>query len=519
MRRLPLYIFILLIITKINAQSYGELSVITASGTTQIPTYTREHTIYFSIKDFAEASSINYYYNEKNRKFELKFENYLLKITARNPYYVITERATGKQNIFQLPTSSYYQDGRIYIPLLASIRIIGLVYGKELIFSAPNKLLVGNNLSKVDFDLFRESTDASSNTLFNISGLTVSEKSNGILIRIRSNKKIPSYYSSYRDNVLTIIFRQVHADVAKTDRDKLNGLVKKIQTKNVGSDSEFKFYVGDNYSTHEVMNADGGNDILITIHNKMFTAAEDERKTREKWEFDVIVLDPGHGGKDPGALGLNNIKEKDINLDVALILGKLIEKKKKDVKVVYTRKKDEFVDIYKRGKIANENKGKLFISIHCNSTINKPVNTNGIEVYLLRPGRTEEAIAIAERENSVIKYEDDPSRYEQLTDENFILVSMAHSSFMKYSESFAEMLNSQFYHNTKLRARGVKQAGFYVLVGASMPSVLIETGFITNKKDSNYLKSSSGQHQLAEAIFDAINEYSQYYKEQMEAEL
>ena len=519
MRTLPLYIFILLIITKINAQPYGEISLVTASGTKSIPTYTREETIYFSIKDFAEASSVNYYYNEKNRKFELKFENYLLKITARNPYYVITERTSGKQNIFQLPTSSYFQDGRIFIPLLFSIRIIGLVYGRDLIFSAPNKLFVGDKLNRVDIDLFTESADASLNTYYNISGLTVSQKTNGTLIRIHSNKKIPSYYSSYRDSILTIIFRQVNADIEKTNRDRLSGLIEKIETKNIGSDSEFKFYVGEKYSTNEVMNAEGNNDILITIHNKMFTTAEDERKTREKWEFDVIVLDPGHGGKDPGALGINNIKEKDINLGVALRLGKLIEKKIKDVKVVYTRNTDKFVDIYKRGKIANESGGKLFISIHCNSTKKKPVNTNGIEVYLLRPGRTEEAIAIAERENSVIKYEDDPSRYEQLTDENFILVSMAHSSFMKYSESFADMLNSQFKHNTKLKARGVKQAGFYVLVGASMPSVLIETGFITNNKDSNYLKSNSGQQQLAEAIFDAINEYSQYYKEQMEAEL
>ncbi len=119
----------------------------------------------------------------------------------------------------------------------------------------------------------------------------------------------------------------------------------------------------------------------------------------------------------------------------------------------------------------------------------------------------------------VIEYEDDPTRYEQLTDENFILVSMAHSSYMKYSESFADMLNTQFKHNTKLKARGVKQAGFYVLVGASMPSVLIESGFITNKKDVNYLKSSSGQTQLAEAMFEAIEEYRQYYVKQMEAEL
>jgi N-acetylmuramoyl-L-alanine amidase len=519
MRKLLLYIFLLSSVIQINAQPYGELSLVTETGTTKIPTYTREKTIYFSIKDFAEANSVNYYYNEKNRKFELKFENYLLKITGRNPYYVITERTTGKQRVYQLPTSSYYKDGRIFIPLVFSIRIIGLAYGKKLILTAPKTLLVGNNIDGVNIDLFTEHGIATSNTFFNINGLKVSEKANGTLIRVYSNKRIPSYYSSHKDGVLTIIFRQVNADVSKTNKNNLSGLIKRIETENVGSDAEFKFYVGEEYSTNEVMNADGNYDIIITIHNKVFTTAEDERKTREKWEFDIIVLDPGHGGKDPGAIGIYNIKEKNVNLEVALRVGKLIEKKMKDVKVVYTRKTDKFVDLYKRGKIANENGGKLFISIHCNSTKKKQTSTNGIEVYLLRPGRTEEAIAIAERENSVIEYEDDPSRYEQLTDENFILVSMAHSSYMKYSESFADMLNSQFKHNTRLKARGIKQAGFYVLVGASMPSVLIESGFITNKRDINYLNSSSGQQQLAEAIFDAINEYSKYYNQQMEAEL
>ncbi len=112
----------------------------------------------------------------------------------------------------------------------------------------------------------------------------------------------------------------------------------------------------------------------------------------------------------------------------------------KDVKVVYTRKTDKFVELYKRGQIANENDGKLFISIHCNSTPKKPTNASGFEVYLLRPGRTKEAISIAERENSVIQYEDNPGRYKALTDENFILVSMAQSSYMKYSEKFSDII-------------------------------------------------------------------------------
>src|SRR3970282_2988322 len=116
-----------------------------------------------------------------------------------------------------------------------------------------------------------------------------------------------------------------------------------------------------------------------------------------------------------------------------------MKKEMPEVKIIYTRKDDTFIDLYRRGKIANENNGKLFISIHCNSTKKKTTDVNGAEVYLLRPGRTEKAIEIAETENSVIKYEENPQRYEKLTDENFILVSMAHSAYIKYSENFSEL--------------------------------------------------------------------------------
>ena len=155
---------------------------------------------------------------------------------------------------------------------------------------------------------------------------------------------------------------------------------------------------------------------------------------------------------------------------------------------------------------------KLWTSIHCNSTAKKPTNASGIEVYLLRPGRTKEAIDIAAFENSVISLEDDPNRYQKLTDENFILVSMAHSSNMRYSESFADMLNTEWVKQARIPSRGIKQAGFYVLVGASMPSVLIEAGFLSNKNDAKYLSSKSGQKQIASSIYDAIVKYRQYYE-------
>ncbi|GBD88816.1 N-acetylmuramoyl-L-alanine amidase AmiA precursor [bacterium BMS3Abin03] len=513
-----LYILFFLLFANATAQNFDMVYIQSGGTVKPIPAYTREGILYFSIRDFAEALNINYFFNEKNGKFELKFNNYLLKVTSKNPYLVITERVSGSQWIFQLPTSSYYLKQLIFVPLKYIIGPVAKAYGREIIFAQPNKLIIGGKIIG-DKQWFTHSTEYKKTGAFDVTGIMISEKANGTLIKIQTSKRIPSYYSSFKDGILTLIFRKVNADVSRINRDHLNGLIKKIETKNIGPDTEFKIVVGKGYSTYEVMNVEGSNDIIVTIHNKIFTNFENELKTQKKWGFDVIVIDPGHGGKDPGAIGIGKVKEKDINLSVALKLGKLIEKNMKDVKVVYTRKTDKFVDLYKRGKIANEKDGKLFISIHCNSTKKKPTDVNGIEVYLLRPGRTSEAITIAERENSVIEYEDDPARYKKLTDENFILVSMAHSAYMKYSETFADLLNNEFKHNTKLKARGVKQAGFYVLVGASMPNVLIETGFISNKKDAIFLKSHNGQKQLAEAIFDAIKSYRKFYEKEMEAEL
>lgn len=224
-----------------------------------------------------------------------------------------------------------------------------------------------------------------------------------------------------------------------------------------------------------------------------------------------MVLDAGHGGKDAGAVGTNKVFEKDVNLAVALKVGDLIRKNLPGVKVIYTRDDDRFVELYKRGKIANEKEGDLFISIHCNSTPERNSKARGTEVYLLRPGKTKDAIDIAKTENSVIKYEDDPARYKELDDENYILTSMAHAAYMHHSEKFAGLLNKSFKEHTDRASRGVKQAGFYVLVGASMPNVLIELGFISNVEEEKYLASEKGQNQLAKAIFEGIKSYKDYY--------
>lgn len=241
----------------------------------------------------------------------------------------------------------------------------------------------------------------------------------------------------------------------------------------------------------------------------------DFASAKKKWALDVIVLDAGHGGKDAGTIGFGKTKEKDVALGIVKKLGAMLKKELHGTKIVYTRTDDTFVELDRRGQIANENGGKLFISVHCNSTPKKPSKANGFEVYILRPGRNDDAVRVAEMENAVIKLEDNPKRYKPLTDEQFIVVSMAQSAFVKYSDMAAAMISAEVKKLREIGIRGVNQAGFLVLVGASMPNMLIETGFLSNKNDEKFLKSERGQTRMASAICRAIKAYRTRYEAQI----
>ncbi len=496
------------------SQNISKLTLISNGKTSYIPVYDREGTIYISVKPFADALSMDYSFQPETERIILSFPNYKLFITAKDPFLVLQKNDGGGSEVIQLPTSTYSFGNQIYIPLKYSLDALVKASGIDLSFQAPAALIVKN--SNPVKTVTPSVTAASSQ--YNISAITFSEKANGTLLRISSDKRIYSYNSSFRNGIVTFIFRNVNIDASAIDQTKDEGLVKWIRAKNIKSDAEIQIGVNKNYTSNEVLNVSNSNDIMIALYNKIFENHSIKNKEKAKYQFNVIVIDAGHGGKDSGTIGVDGIKEKNINLAIALKLGKDIQEQMKDVKVVYTRKTDKFVELYRRGQIANEAGGNLFISIHCNATPHKPSSTNGFEVYLLRPGRTKEAIDIAARENSVIKYEDDPARYKKLTDENFILVSMAQSAYMRYSEKFAEILDKQFTKDISEKPLGVKQAGFYVLVGASMPSVLIETGFLSNWHDAHYLNSSKGQSQIAEAIFKAIKKFRADYEENLEAE-
>lgn len=223
----------------------------------------------------------------------------------------------------------------------------------------------------------------------------------------------------------------------------------------------------------------------------------------------VVVLDPGHGGNDPGAVGRKG-KEKNINLNVAIKLGKLIESKCNDTKVVYTRKTDKFVPLHKRAEIANNAKANLFISIHTNAVARKNSHVRGTETYTLGLHRTEENLEVAKKENSVILIEDDYKQkyagFNPNSSESYIIFEFMQDKNMAQSVNFATLIQKHFKGCNRID-KGVHQAGFLVLRETSMPSVLVELGYISNPSEETYLLSEKGTSELAEAIYKAFLNY------------
>lgn len=224
------------------------------------------------------------------------------------------------------------------------------------------------------------------------------------------------------------------------------------------------------------------------------------------------MIDAGHGGKDPGAVSANGkIREKDITLKVALLLGESIKKNHPEVKVLYTRKTDMFVALNERARMANKANADLFISIHVNAAKNK--SAKGAETYTLgvEESRTERNLEIAKRENGVILLEDDYEKtyanFNPNSPESYIIFEYMQSEFVKESIHIAQYVQENFAKDANRHDRGVRQAGFLVLNATSMPSILVELGYISNVEEAKYLSSSTAQKRLSSCISKAFDRY------------
>lgn len=234
------------------------------------------------------------------------------------------------------------------------------------------------------------------------------------------------------------------------------------------------------------------------------TASNDNRR------ISVVVIDPGHGGKDPGTIG-GTIREKDVVLDIALKLGVKIRNNFPDIQVIFTRERDVFIPLHKRAEIANQANADLFISIHANAVAQKGVQ--GTETFVLGQHRSDDNLQVAKTENAVILLEDDyTTTYEGFdpnSPESYIMFELVQDEYKEQSISLANNIQNAFRLQASRRDRSVKEAGFLVLRRTTMPSVLIETGFLSNPTERKYLASENGKQHIAEAVFSAFVAYKE----------
>jgi len=479
---------------------------------------------YISLPDLVHMFGLNYYYNPVIRKMEIKLSRAQMKLAADNSFVIVMDFATRKQTPLQIPVPMRTVGDSLFAPLMYFLPIFNSISRTELAIDTAREM----SLAGLD--------STGTPKQFDIASVGVEGRKNGYLLRIHSKKRVADSERFLRDdNWLYITLPNVTVDTAALNATEPSSLIEQTVAVQSPTSAQISFKLAKKVSTSEVVQDARSNDVLISlltvappskrelVAERKHQEEEDQKRQeelqsqldaqRKKWKLDVVVLDAGHGGNDPGTLGTIGTREKDVTLGIVLKLGKLIEEKLPDVKVVYTRKTDRFIELYRRGQIANENQGKLFVSVHCNSLERKPSSTNGFEIYLLRPGKTEDAIIIAQKENAVVRLEKDyQDRYKDITEENFIILTMAQSAYVRQSEQFASFLEQEMDKKLSSASHGVKQAGFYVLVGASMPNVLVEAGYLSNRKDEMFLRSPSGQQVVAESILEALRRYKTSYE-------
>jgi len=470
----------------------GEIHVFNRSAGTEseIKTLPKSKLLYISAKDLAHSFTSKLYENTERKKLVLYIAGRKIKISGNSSYIMIDDKP------YQMPQITRVESNDLYVPAEDFLGILKATILPGINFDSRKEFL--------DIDIIR----------FNITGIHIDVESNGTIIRLTTKKpfserNISSFINKHGWYYLTVAGAMVDTTTLNTGLSR--GVVRRIESDQIGKTAQVAFKLGKEVISHEWYQSLDPNEIVITLRTPLGKVDEYIEDVKERWRLDTVVLDAGHGGKDPGSQGKYGTKEKDVVLDITKRVGRLLEKNA-GIKVVYTRDEDVWVPIINRTKMANDANGKLFISVHANSNPNRKIQ--GFETYLLRPGKTEDAIEVASRENAVIKLEEKTGQYDNLTGENLIMATMAQSMFMKESEDLAAIIQMELDKRLNTPNRGVKQAGFYVLIGASMPNVLVEVGYLSNPAEEKKLKQAVHKQRIAESIYEGIKHFK-YSREKL----
>jgi len=475
------------------ATGYGQMPqsiAVNVNGnmSSDLPAYWVGSVAYVPVSNLADQLGMRFHENRVKKKVVLTVGQHKIVLTHRNPFLIIDKKA------MQMPSPPLTLHEKIYVPLAFFIHASKELFAEKLEFHSNESVL------------------SILPTAYTISDVQIEPKTNGGLIHIKTTQtfQLSDVSLAINKNWLNVTIFGGNCDSSGIATDKPAGIFKQLIPYIFHQSVQLSFCLSQAIDHKEVYIKPDEITIAVRSRNSVpYPSNHNQEQDRKRWLIDTIVIDPGHGGRDPGALG-STVKEKHITLQIAKLLRDYLKKQLSDVKIIMTRESDQFIGLKDRTQFANSHHGKLFISIHANA--NRDSRCRGFSTYILGQARSEEAIDVAQKENSVVELEDDPEVYKEFEGPAFILNAIARNHYMKESEDLAGMVNRAMKMKSNIPDQGVHQAGFWVLVGAAMPSILVETAFISNRHEERLLKSRSFQRKVAEAIGESISQFKAIYE-------
>lgn len=427
------------------------------------------------------------FWQGSQRRLDLKVGQVTFTLTGNSRLVKV-----GEEEIL-LPVPVIDFNGELWLPMVLLDTVIGPRIVERVAWNAEDRRLV---LGSTDF---------------NVTGLRVEQVGRSTAIHVQCQEPLGFRASSPSSGIIELKIYGAVADVSRTGTSSRRGLLRSARSKQFSDHVVVTVRVDELVGRYRTYTAADGRDIVLVLEEEQVSALPApvpfgrQKVNIDQGPLDVtreisvrtVVVDPGHGGHDVGAVGRRGILEKDVNLGVARELKRYLERES-DLEVVLTRRDDSYLELAQRAEVANAASGDLFISLHCNSWFND--GAHGFETFFLSPAKSDWAKSVEAAENNA---GGEPS------DVEFIVWELVQNNFISSSSQLAEVIQQGVVSDLGLLDRGVRQAGFRVLVGAYMPAVLVELGFLTYAEEERNLGNGSYQRRMAKALGDAIIDYSE----------
>jgi N-acetylmuramoyl-L-alanine amidase len=452
---------------------------------TQLTTIKTNGWIYVSLYDLKKIYELKVAEKKAAHRFSLSFRNHTLTFVEDNPYYLLD----GKGRKMNLPFMS--RGKKVYVSLPDAEQILEDITDETvLVMCQLNSIVVGKET-------------------FNPDSIIMQDEDGKLTFTFTSSTELITSVTDDNKGILKLVLYNAVCKPTLIPPSDGKGAIKRILLSQEHNKATLTFFYDPGWVDkirQELVQY--GPSFRVTFHLKREKPVPEVRP-REKMSLDKIVIDPGHGGRDPGAVSPNGTTEKEIVLKISKELKKIL--KKKGFTVIMTRDDDSFVRLRDRSRMANNTGAHLFISIHCNgSGVNS--EATGFETYYLSTAKTSWARAVEAKENSVIEFEA-PEEKESILE--YILWDLAQNEYLRESSELAESIQDCMATKIDIVNRGVKQANFHVMREIYMPSVLVEAAFITSPKEEAKLKTAKFRQKIAEGIANGVMEFKELYEKRL----